>query len=133
MTLLQLAHVSRPARFDAPTLIAILTESRRNNSRLEITGSLICRSDFYAQLIEGPEVAVRSLYAQICRDERHTDVILKFSRSVGSRLFRNSALHDDPATPWMWTKAEVADGAPGRASTDEMIALFDRVRAEAET
>jgi Sensors of blue-light using FAD len=58
MSLMQLYYASTPFGFNNPTLINILSASRRNNARNDISGSLICRADLYLQLLEGPRDAV---------------------------------------------------------------------------
>ena len=54
----QLIYRSEPFGFDRATLAGILMTARRNNRRDDITGALLCRSDLYLQLIEGPEAAI---------------------------------------------------------------------------
>ena len=63
MDLIQLIYASRPFGFDDATLNAILMDARRSNPRHGITGALVCRSDIYLQLLEGPAAAVDSTFA----------------------------------------------------------------------
>ncbi len=131
MSLLQIIYVSHPFGFDEAMLNGILIDSRRNNLRDDVTGDLICRADVYLQLIEGPEISIRSAYARIAADNRHADVNFLFGEPVTDRLFPGWAMRDDPARSWMWTQAQVAAGAINEATRPELLAVFDRLKAEA--
>ena len=61
----QVIYVSRPVGFDEEILNSILTLSRFNNERNQITGALICRSDLYLQYLEGPAHKIDSVYSKI--------------------------------------------------------------------
>jgi hypothetical protein len=107
-----------------------LLQARRNNPRDGLTGALIVRGDLYLQLLEGPEAAVMATYARIARDHRHLAVKLLVQETVAERLFPNWTMHDDPAQSWLWSAAEVADGALDRASPDDLRRVFARVAAD---
>lgn len=132
MPLLQLTYASRPFGFDAPTLAGILLDARRCNARDGITGALICRDDLFLQLLEGPEAAVEAAFARIARDDRHVEVRPLTRRMIpgDGRLFGRWAMRDDPAQSWVWSRAEVEDGAPLRAGEAEILAIFARLAAE---
>jgi len=51
-------------------------------------------------------------------------------RDVNVRLFPDWAMRDDPARSWMWSMDAVADGAVARASEDEVIGVFERLRRD---
>ena len=62
----------------APTetdLQALLEQSRTSNTHQQITGLLLYSDGQFVQLIEGAEAVVRSLYARIRADARHTQVL----------------------------------------------------------
>ncbi|WP_431298335.1 BLUF domain-containing protein [Tabrizicola sp. BL-A-41-H6] len=128
--MIQLTYASRPFGFDTAMLAGILLDARRCNTRDGITGLLICRADLYLQLLEGPEAAVDAAYRRIAADDRHMDLSLLTRRSVTHRLFPRWAMRDDPARSWLWTKAQVDDGALTRASEDEVLAVFERIAGE---
>ncbi|MDZ4066240.1 MAG: BLUF domain-containing protein [Tabrizicola sp.] len=128
--MIQLTYASRPFGFDTAMLAGILLDARRCNTRDGITGLLICRADLYLQLLEGPEAAVDAAYRRIAADDRHMDLSLLTRRSVTHRLFPRWAMRDDPARSWLWTKAEVDDGALTRASEDDVLAVFERIAGE---
>ena len=130
MSLTQIIYSSKPFGFDASVLDDILTVSRFNNSRDDITGTLICRADMYLQLIEGPDAAIQATYARIIGDDRHLEVNQLVSRVVTERMFPKWAMRDDPARSWMWSQAEVSAGAIQAATPDQILAIFERLAAE---
>jgi hypothetical protein len=65
----------------------ILAASRECNRRYEITGALIFNSGRFAQALEGPQDAVKALFARIQRDPRHREVTVYRSGPGGSRDF----------------------------------------------
>jgi hypothetical protein len=131
MTLMQLTYISSPFGFDESTLAGILMEARRCNARDGITGSLIVREDIYCQLLEGPASAVDAAFGRIRRDGRHCQVQLMSRRNVGTRLFPEWTMRDDPVRSWMWTMDEVARGVPRQANEDDVVGIFERLAGEA--
>ena len=133
MALLQLTYASRPFGFDAASLAGILIDARRCNARDGITGALICRDDLYLQLLEGPAAAVEAAYARIRRDDRHIEVRSLTRRVLAddARLFGAWAMRDDPAKSWLWTREAVHQGAAEQASEAEVMAIFQRLVADA--
>lgn len=129
MSLIQLVYASRPFGFDAATLSHILLRARFNNARDGITGALICRGDLYLQLLEGPQAEIDALYAKIRVDDRHVEVRKLLQRPITDRMFPDWAMKDDPAHSWMWTQAQVDDGAMDQASAADILAVFARVAA----
>lgn len=128
--MIQLTYASRPFGFDAAMLAGILLDARRCNTRDGITGMLICRADLYLQLLEGPEEMVDAAYRRIKADDRHMDLQMLTRRTVAKRLFPLWAMRDDPARSWLWSKAEIDDGALTRASEDDIIAVFRGIAVE---
>ena len=129
MTVTQLIYYSQPFGFDDSMLNGILVQARRNNARAGLTGALIVRADLYLQLLEGPETAVMATFANIGRDNRHLAVRLVARTTAGARLFPDWTMRDDPAESWLWTAAEVGDGAIDRAAMADVRAVFERVAA----
>ncbi len=127
MTIHQLIYMSEPFGFDDGILNGILSISRRNNARDGLTGALVARRDIYLQLLEGPEAKVASAYARILQDDRHLAVRQLVSAPAEARLFPDWAMLDDPARSWLWTEAEIADGALTAASAANVRAVFERI------
>jgi hypothetical protein len=130
MSLMRLVYASRPFGFDDLALSGILATARRNNARDGVTGALICREDIYLQWLEGPGDLVIAAYARITRDDRHTDVSLKFQEEAASRLFPDWAMRHDPALSWLWSREEIFSGAADRASADDVRQVFSRLAQE---
>lgn len=130
MSLAQLIYASTPFGFDNSTLNSILTVARHNNAKDHITGALICRADLYMQMLEGPREAVTSRFNRIMQDDRHLDVVLISFRDCKARLFPDWWMRDDPARSWMWTQAQIAEGAIDAASEDDVRAVFARLIRE---
>ena len=131
MKLIRLIYASTPFGFDAGHLDDILTTSRTNNARDEVTGALVCRADLYLQWLEGPEAFVEALFARITADDRHQDIKLFAREAATDRLFPKWAMRDDPAKSWMWSFADVAGGAVERANASDITDIFTRIATEA--
>jgi len=72
-----LLYVSRstiPRERLAAEIADIIDTSREHNVRVGITGGLVRAGGYFAQLLEGPTEAVKTLMERIDRDRRHTDV-----------------------------------------------------------
>jgi len=127
MAMIQLVYASRPFGFDESTLSGILFNARSNNARDGITGALICRADLYLQMLEGPDDKVEATYERIELDDRHLEVKRLVHSGTETRMFGEWAMRSDPARSWMWTREQVENGAPGRATAEEVIAVFSRL------
>jgi hypothetical protein len=120
----QVIYVSKPVGFDEEILNSILTLSRFNNEKNQITGALICRSDLYLQYLEGPAHKIDSVYSKIKIDDRHEDVRLLEDGRSRRRLFSNWAMRGEPVKDWIWTEEEVSNGALERLSGDGAMDIF---------
>ncbi|MEG9248457.1 BLUF domain-containing protein [Arthrobacter sp. Soc17.1.1.1] len=82
-------------------LAALLTTSRRNNARVDVTGLLLYRQGRFLQVLEGPEAGVRDRFRMIESDARHTDVrVLVEDRSM-QRQFPDWTMAYEPITTAM--------------------------------
>jgi hypothetical protein len=61
--------------------------ARSRNSCLDITGALIATHEFFAQILEGPGVAITELMDSIQRDARHTGITIVMDEAVSDRRF----------------------------------------------
>lgn len=129
MALIQLTYASQPFGFNGPSLAGILLDARRCNTRDGITGALICRDDLFLQMLEGPEDKVEATLQRITKDDRHLEVRPMSRRMIPDhgRLFPNWAMRDDPAQSWVWTRADIDNGALDSASEADVIAIFERL------
>lgn len=130
MNLVQLIYASRPFGFDQAALNGILSQSRRCNARDGVTGALICRADIYLQLLEGTVEALDATYGRIVDDDRHLEINRLSYQAVTERLFPAWAMRSDPAHSWMWSPAEVANGAVAQATQKQLLGIFERLAAE---
>jgi hypothetical protein len=129
MTITQLIYYSQPFGFDDAMLDGILLQARRNNARDGLTGALVVRRDLYLQLLEGPDAAVQATFARIKRDNRHLAVKVLSCEPAELRLFPDWTMRDDPAQSWLWSEAEVGNGALDRADIAALRGVFARVAA----
>jgi len=120
----QLIYYSRPFGFDRAMLAGILETSRRRNQQNDITGALICRSDIFIQLLEGPVGKVENTFDRILQDDRHVEVTLLVRASIEDRLFGDWAMFHDPQYTPLWTAEDIRLGVPLEASAREVRAIF---------
>jgi len=123
-------YASRPFGFDDAVLKSILLSSRNNNTKSNVTGALICRSDLYLQLLEGPEDAVDQTFQKIQRDDRHLELHPLKEGKTDRRLFASWAMRDDPVKTWMWSFDEVKNGLVRKLSPEEALFVFKRLSRE---
>lgn len=126
MAMQQLIYASRPFGYDSSILAGILSVARVRNAQNHITGALICRSDIYLQLLEGPAGKVERLLEKISRDDRHTEMRILVRAKVEDRLFPDWAMKHDPAQSWLWSRDEIAGGALDAASPSAVRSVFVR-------
>ncbi len=131
MKLMQLVYCSQPFGYSLEILSAILIASRANNRKRDITGALICRSDIFLQLLEGPEQQVKSTYAAIQNDDRHININHLLDQNVNKRLFPAWSMKDDPVKTWMWSREEVSNGIVKSLSEAEIEEVFVKLSKEA--
>ena len=118
-------YVSRPTHFDHIVLDSILITSRSNNLAVGVTGDLICHSDLFLQMLEGPSEAVHRLYEKILTDDRHADIVKLRDEKSEQRLFPSWAMRNDSHQSWILSRSEIAD-----MSTEEALILFERLAKE---
>ena len=128
--LYRLIYSSRPFGFDTSVLNGLLIDSRDNNKKNNITGSLLCRADIYLQMLEGPEEKVLKTFNKIKADDRHLEIEVLFTdENIKTRLFPDWAMKDDPVKSWMWSQKEVAEGAVRKSTELEIMNIFKKIAA----
>ncbi len=112
--LLRLLYVSdaRPGLGDND-IATILDTARRHNEPLGITGALSARGDHFAQVLEGPELAVLQTYVRIAEDDRHSNPQLITISHATDRIYPD------------WFMGGVADDSNPLVRIDELRALRD--------
>ena len=118
-------YVSRPTHFDHMVLENILITSRSNNLGVGVTGNLICHSDLFLQMLEGPSSSVERLYERILADDRHADIVKLRDEKSKLRLFSSWAMRNDSHQSWMLSRSEIAN-----MTAEEAFTLFKRLARE---
>lgn len=70
----------------------ILASARRNNSRAGVTGALLYNADCFAQVLEGPQDCVESIFETIQTDSRHHEIAVIESGAATERMFPDWAM-----------------------------------------
>ena len=84
----QLVYASKANRdFSEGELFEMLAKFREKNVRLGITGLLLFKDGSFMQALEGDENAVLELYDTIWADDRHHDLNVLLTITVGRRQF----------------------------------------------
>lgn len=73
--------------FTVMDLCEMLASFRSRNATLGITGTLLYHDLTFMQILEGEEAAVRTLFARIAKDPRHTGVMTLMDEEVPERAF----------------------------------------------
>lgn len=100
MPIKQLVYASRQAvEFDGLRLVSLLYTARDRNAALSITGVLLYSNGLFVQCLEGPPENVDAIYAKICLDPRHAEIVLLQAFETDERHFES----------WMMGCARVSD------------------------
>lgn len=75
--------------FDENSIEKMLLKAQKKNLKSNITGCLLYHNQKFVQLIEGKEISVLSLYANILEDKRHRDIVMLNSAICKHRIFNN--------------------------------------------
>ncbi len=100
MLIKQLVYASRQAvEFDGLRLVSLLYTARDRNVALDITGVLLYSNGTFVQCLEGPPENVDAIYAKICLDKRHRELVVLQSIDTNERHFQS----------WMMGCAKMSD------------------------
>ena len=88
--IIYLSWATRP--FSDEQLHTLLRKARSRNIEVGITGFLLYGNDCFLQVLEGEEVAVRTLYEYIKGDARHRDVTAYADKPIPQRAFAEWAM-----------------------------------------
>lgn len=114
---------------------ALFSTARSNNKKQHITGALLLSGNWFVQVLEGEEAAVRALFSHIETDPRHDSVSLIDSRTVDGPLFSRWAMakvaaDDKPDIPLI-AHVDGIHRAAGRGTTPEQEEILDVMRGAA--
>ncbi|WP_207423192.1 BLUF domain-containing protein [Desertivirga brevis] len=87
-------------------LQSILTKSRSNNEKKNITGLLIYSSGNIMQVLEGDKQELENLYKVINKDPRHFGVIKLQEVTVNTRIFSEWSMGFKTVSPEEFKKVE---------------------------
>ncbi len=100
MRIKQLVYASQQAvEFDGLRLVSLLYTARDRNAALSITGVLLYSNGMFVQCLEGPPENVDAIYAKICLDPKHREIVVLQSIDTDERHFQT----------WMMGCAKVTD------------------------
>lgn len=90
--LFRLVYVSRNELAGSPEEVQkeidnILKTARENNPKIGVTGALLFNAGCFAQVLEGPQEEVETLFEQIQEDERHSNCLVLDCQPASSRNF----------------------------------------------
>lgn len=71
----------------------LVNAARARNAACGITGVLYSDGAYFSQLLEGPQAAVETVFASICRDPRHQAVRVTFEGWHHTRFFIRAPMH----------------------------------------
>jgi FAD-dependent sensor of blue light len=95
--MLRIFYISAATRFaTASELNEILAIARKRNSADNITGVLLYHDGSFAQILEGPEKAVRACFQRIQNDPRHSGCSIILEESATERYFENWSMECVP-------------------------------------
>lgn len=111
-------------------LASLLSEARKNNSSRGITGALVLYEykNRFAQVLEGPEPEIKSLFDKIQKDTRHDSVKVVESSVVPAREFTHWAMtlvveHGEDDIPLMASTGGLSEAAPWRVTPGQEVVL----------
>ena len=123
-TLVYRSHSLVPPAAADHELANILRAARAKNATLGITGALMRYDEWFAQVLEGPEAAVKSLFASIEADKRHNGIEVLEQGGAGKRAFDRWAMahvgeHGESDIPMIAAGDSVAPAAAWRSNADQ--------------
>ena len=135
--LVRLIYASRAtsAPIAPDAMLAILRQSKTNNTMHGITGVLCCSQDIFLQVLEGGRSAVNRLYNRISADPRHKDVELLSYQQISERRFAGWSMGQVNLTrlnPGLLLKYSASASLdPYAVSGEVSLALLDELVATA--
>ncbi|HEY0055971.1 MAG TPA: BLUF domain-containing protein [Pedobacter sp.] len=113
-------------------LINLLEQSRKRNKSINITGMLLHFNNRFLQLLEGEQTDLKTLYADICKDSRHKNVVTLKEGTSENRLFPDWSMSFK-----IISKQEIANepaykniNQPGSRGALDVVALFNLLRGK---
>jgi hypothetical protein len=109
----------------------LFSAARSNNKKQDITGALLVHGDWFAQVLEGSQEPVQSLFEQIRQDRRHDDVAVLESgpatRVFGRWAMARVSVEGEPDIALIAHRDGISPAA-GRDTTADQEAVLDVMR-----
>lgn len=103
MALQEIVYVSLASKpLQDSELCALLSQSRRDNTALGVTGMLVYHAGKFLQLIEGEQAVIADLYNAIAQDSRHQSIEKIWDAPLKARSFSDWSMAfvtDHPLAP----------------------------------
>jgi len=77
----------------------LLAQARQFNAAHGLTGILLYGNDQFLQVLEGDAATIHSLYARICQDPRHHEVVTYADGAIKGRAFADWHMAYHPLVP----------------------------------
>lgn len=113
----------------------LLEQSRERNKTINITGMLLFFDNKFLQLLEGEETDIKTLYADICKDTRHKNIVTLKEGDAESRLFPDWSMSFK-----IVSKEEIANepaykniNGPGSPGALDVVTLFNLLRGKSNS
>lgn len=74
------------------TIETMVTAANLSNIHKDVTGILLFNGRHFFQLLEGPEISVKTIYQQICADKRHHNIVQLLCDYAPSRRFGKAGM-----------------------------------------
>lgn len=116
----------------------ILSVSRRNNARLEITGVLLFAGGSFIQLLEGPGEGLDTIISRLAVDPRHHSMLTILRGPIVARALPDwsmgwldmGAAPDRPDLPMPGVEERIETMSPGEARVMLMSFLHSAARGD---
>lgn len=95
----RLVYFSERCECDDATLRDIVARAAPRNREADVTGLILAGERTFIQVLEGPRTAVSMLFQDICRDQRHRNIVLAEMTEIVAYTFPRWGLAQtsDPA------------------------------------
>jgi hypothetical protein len=119
-----------PPAYQARELADIVDKSLLRNAASDVTGMLIFTEERFAQSIEGPAEAVRTIMASIRRDPRHSEIVTLHDGPIPARNFAGWSLgyrHYSMPIDTLIRSASYEAGLSSHQALADLIELMKRL------
>lgn len=106
----------------------ILKKSTEHNRKENVSGALLFNQNYFAQVLEGDRKAITKTFCRVCRDDRHTDIVILENRPVSERIFLDWSMafagHSEVADDLYRRFSTHSNFEPAKMSADSLLAFI---------